>query len=58
MEEKIKIFYGSEEEGATEILNKSETEQKILELLKTKEIEKIEVTYKKREPACTADSKV
>lgn len=57
MEEKIKIFYGSEEEGVTEILNKLEAEQKILELLKTKEVEKIEVTYKKREPACAADSK-
>lgn len=53
---KIKVIYGNGEEGATEILNKLETEQKILELFETKEIEKIEVTYKKREPACTANS--
>lgn len=57
MEEKIKVIYGNEEEGATETLNKLGAEQKILELFETKEIEKIEITYKKREPACTADSK-
>ena len=52
MEEKIKISYGNEEEGATEVLNKLKTEQKILELFETKEIEKIEIKYKKREPSC------
>lgn len=52
MEEKIKISYGNGEEGATEVLNKLKTEQKILELFETKEIEKIEIKYKKREPSC------
>ena len=41
------MIYGNGEEGATEILNKLGTEQKILELFETKEIEKIEITYKK-----------
>lgn len=57
MKEKIKIIYGNEEEGATEILNKLGAEQKILELFETEEIEKIEIIYKKREQACTAHSK-
>lgn len=52
MGEKIKIIYGSEEAAATEVLNKLNAEQKILELFETKEIEKIEIKYKKREPAC------
>lgn len=47
MEKVIKIFYGNEEEGTTEILNKLGAEQKILELFETKEIEKVEVIYKK-----------
>jgi hypothetical protein len=53
MDEKIKIVYENEEEGATEVLNKLKAEQKVLELFETKEIEKIEIKYKKREPACT-----
>lgn len=57
MEQKIKVIYSNEEEGAIEILNKLETEQKILELFETKKIEKIEIVYKKREQACTAHSK-
>ena len=56
MGEKIKVIYGNEEEEATEVLNKLKAEQKVLELFETKEIEKIEIKYKKREPACTADS--
>lgn len=52
MEDKIKFIYGNDEEGSTEILNKLGAEQKILELFETKEIEKIEVVYKKREPSC------
>lgn len=57
--EKIKVFYGNEEEGATEVLNKLKAEQKVLELFETKEIEKIEIKYKKREPAyTTADPNV
>lgn len=55
MVEKIKVFYGNDEEGATEILNKLGAEQKILELFETKEIERIEIIYKKRELACEAD---
>lgn len=59
MDEKIKIVYENEEEGATEVLNKLKAEQKVLELFETKEIEKIEIKYKKREPACiTADPNV
>ena len=48
MEEKIKFFYGNDEEGATEILNKLGAEQKILEVFETKEIESIEIIYKKK----------
>lgn len=47
MDEKIKIVYENEEEGATEVLNKLKAEQKVLELFETKEIEKIEIKYKK-----------
>ena len=57
MADKIEFIYGDNEEGTKKILNKLQAEQKILELFETKEIERIEVTYKKREPACTADSK-
>ena len=57
MEDKIKVMYGNEEEGTTEILNKLKAEQKILELFETKEIVKIEIKYKRMEPACTADSR-
>lgn len=56
MEKKIKVMYGNKTEGACETLNKLEAEQKILELFETEQIEKIEITYKKREPACTASS--
>ena len=54
-EDKIKIIYGNDTENAIEILNKIETEQKLLELFRTKEIEKLEITYKK-ESALKADS--
>lgn len=47
MEKIIKFYYGNEEEGTMERLNKLRAEQKILELLETKEIEKLEITYKK-----------
>lgn len=56
MEEKIKVFYGNEVEGSMEELNKSKIKQKILELLETQKIEKIEIFYKKRESACKANS--
>ena len=58
MEEKIKLIYGNDTENAIEILNKLEVEQKILELFGTKEIEKVEITYKK-EPVhsqCTSST--
>lgn len=51
MENKIEVYFGNEVEGAKEVLNKLGAEQKILELFETQEIEKIEITYKKREPA-------
>lgn len=54
MEKKIKIIYGDEDESSIETLNKLKAEQKILELFETKEIRKIEITYKKREQACEA----
>lgn len=54
-EDKIKIIYGNDTENAIEILNKIEIEQKLLELFRTKEIEKLEITYKK-ESALKADS--
>lgn len=55
---KVKVVYGDEEEGTVEVLNKLKAEQKLLELFETKEIEKIEISYKKRESACTADSNI
>lgn len=58
MENKIKFIHGNDVESSIEILNKLESEKKILELFEIKKIEKIEVTYKK-EPVhykCT-DSK-
>lgn len=53
MEQKIKLISGNETEGECEILNKLKAEQRILELFETQEIEKIEITYKIKEPACT-----
>lgn len=52
MEQKIKIISGTEKMGQYEILNKLKAEQRILELFETEEIEKIDITYKTREPAC------
>ena len=57
MEEKIKLTCGDGIENSIEILNKLKTKQRLLELFETEEIEKIDVIYKKREPACKADSK-
>lgn len=54
MEKQIKFYCGNEEEGSTEILNELKSEQKVLELFETQEITEISITYKKREPACTA----
>lgn len=51
MEQKIKIISGTEKMGQCEILNKLKAEQRILELFETEEIEKIDITYKTREPA-------
>ena len=56
MEQKIRLISGNEKQGECQILNKLEAEQRILELFETQEIEKIDITYKVREPACTADS--
>lgn len=56
MTEQIKLNYGNNEIGYCEVLNKLQTKQKILELFETEEIEEIKIVYKKREPACTADS--
>ena len=53
MEQKIKLISGNETEGDCETLNKLKAEQRILELFETKEIEKIEITYKMKESACT-----
>lgn len=52
MEEKIRVIYGDNKERTIEILNKLGAEQKILEVFETKEIESIEIVYKKREPSC------
>ena len=52
----IKVISGTEKMGQCEMLNKLKAEQRILELFETEEIEKIDITYKTREPACTADS--
>lgn len=46
MENQIKFCCGNKEEGSIEILNKSKAEQKILELFKARQIEKIEIIYK------------
>lgn len=52
MERKIKLISGNKTKGQCEIVNKLKAEQKILELFETQEIEKIDITYKEREPAC------
>ena len=56
MKEEIKVAYGHERQGQCEILNKLKAEQRILELFETEEIEKIDITYKEKESANTADS--
>lgn len=56
MEEKIKVFYGNEDEGSMEELNKLKAEQKILELFETQKIGKIEIFYNKIESAYGANS--
>ena len=56
MEKTIKVISGTEKMGQCEILNKLKAEQRILELFETEEIEKIEITYKEKESANTADS--
>ena len=56
MKQKIELISGNKIEGQCEILDKLKAEQRILELFETEEIEKIDITYKTREPACTADS--
>lgn len=56
MDKTITVISGNERMGQCEILNKLKAEQRILELFETEEIEKIDITYKTREPACTADS--
>lgn len=56
--EEIEVVYCNDEEGCKELLNKLGAKQKILELFKTKKIEKIEIVYKK-EPAqykCTSSN--
>lgn len=45
--EEIKFIYRNNIEGSIEILNKLKAKQKLLELFETKNIEKIEVVYKK-----------
>lgn len=52
MEKTITVISGNERMGQCEILNKLKAEQRILELFETEEIEKIDITYKAREPAC------
>ncbi len=56
MEQKIKVFFGNKTDGTLQILNKLETAQKVLELLETQQVTSVEIIYKKREPACTANS--
>lgn len=56
MKQKIKLISGNKIEGQCEILDKLKAEQRILELFETEEIEKIEITYKEKESANTADS--
>lgn len=56
MENTIKVISRTEKMGQCEILNKLKAEQRILELFETEEIEKIDITYKIREPVYTTDS--
>lgn len=49
----IKVISGTEKMGQCEMLNKLKAEQRILELFETEEIE---ITYKEKESANTADS--
>ena len=57
MTEKIKIIYGSNEEGSIITLNKLDTMKLLLELLETKEVEYIEMNYKKQTPKVEVCSK-
>ena len=57
MKSKIKIIYGSNEEGSIITLNKLDVMKLLLELLETKEIEIIEVNYKKQTPKVEVCSK-
>ena len=57
MAEKIKIIHGSNEEGTVVILNKLDAMKLLLELLETKEVEMIEVNYKKQTPKVEVCSK-
>ena len=54
---KIKIIYGSNDEGSIVILNKLAAMKLLLELLETKEVETIEVNYKKQTSKIEACSK-
>lgn len=51
MEQQITLIISDKEIETHETLNKLQIEQKILELFETKEIEMVEITYKKRESA-------
>ena len=57
MAEKIKIIYGSNDENSIITLNKLDAMKLLLELLETKEIEIIEVNYKKQTPKVEVCSK-
>lgn len=56
MEQQIKVTSGSEEEVSVEILNKLNTAKRVLELLETREVESVEIKYKKRPVLCEGTS--
>lgn len=55
-DKKIKIVYGNEMERTTTTLGKLRLKQAILKLLETKEVEKVEVFYKDKEPQSRSGS--
>lgn len=56
MKNKIELYFGSEVEGAKEVLNKLGAEQKILELFETKRIKKVEIIYENEPVHCKCTS--
>lgn len=58
MDQQIEFILENETEGSKEILNKLKVAQKVLEVLETKEVESIEIKYKKEPVLCKCTSSI